>query len=171
MGPCGQVSVSSCGRSLGLQPVVNGVQCNRRASLRIGDVDITYRGRDHGMAEDALHLGQVHARLEKIGSAAVPELMKTVEGNLSAACDVVNAVADCAAAETLTVATHQQSCFTKEAELLQLVMTQRQVSFQATQHHLRQRYAAYLPSDRRRRHSAAPTHRGAGPCHITSPES
>ena len=51
------------------------------------------------MAEDALHLGQVNARFQKVGSAAVPKLMKTVDGNLGETRDVVDAVADRTAAE------------------------------------------------------------------------
>jgi hypothetical protein len=41
---------------------------HRGAALRIGDVHIAHRGRYDAMPQDALHLRQVHARLQQIAA-------------------------------------------------------------------------------------------------------
>jgi hypothetical protein len=43
----------------GKQHSVDGMEFDRCAPLRIGDMDVGYRCRNHAMAEYALHFGQV----------------------------------------------------------------------------------------------------------------
>jgi len=67
---------------------------NRGTPLRICDVNVAHCSRYHRVAKDALHLGQVNARFQKIGSATVTKLMNAVNRNLRTARDGVHSVAD-----------------------------------------------------------------------------
>src|ERR1700687_2010023 len=109
---------------------------HRSTTLRIGDVHITYCGPYAGMAQDALHLGQVHARLQQIGRTAMPKLMQTVDRHLRTARDSVDTVADRTARQTLASAAHQQGAFATQSCYFQLVVAKWQIRFETPQHHL-----------------------------------
>src|SRR5208282_875149 len=100
---------------------------------------------DAAMSQDALHLGQVHARLQQIGSTAMPKLMQSVDGHLRTARDRVDPVADRTAGEALAAATYQQSALATESCFFQLVVAKWQIHFETPQHHLRQRHTALVP--------------------------
>ena len=70
------------------------MELDRRAPLRICDVNVAHRSRDYTVAKDALHLGKMNTRFQKIGRAAMAELMKTVNRNLCAAANRMHTVAD-----------------------------------------------------------------------------
>jgi hypothetical protein len=42
------------------------MEFDRCVSLRIGDMDVAYRCRDHAMAEYALYFSQVNSRFQQI---------------------------------------------------------------------------------------------------------
>ena len=84
----------SCGYPLTWQPLVDGVKLDRGTSLRIGDVHIAHRGRNHAVTEDLLHLGQMHTGPKQVRSTGMTKLMKAVHRDLRTARYLVNTVAD-----------------------------------------------------------------------------
>ena len=109
---------------------------HRGTALRIGDVYVPHGGSYAAMPQNALHLGQVYARLQQIRRAAMPKLMQTMDSALRAARDRVDTIADRSACETLATAAHHQSALAAQSSLFQLVVAQWQIRFEAPQHHL-----------------------------------
>src|ERR1700688_1373370 len=144
MGPSWLYSLSSCAHPQVWQPIVDGMERHRGTALRIGDVHIAHRGPDAAMSQDALHLGQVHARLQQIGRTAMPKLMQAMDGHWRTARDRVDTVADGTARETLATAAHQQRALAAESRFFQLVVAKWQIRFETPQHHLRQWHTAFV---------------------------
>src|SRR5215475_14204546 len=97
------------------------------------------------MPENALHLRQMNAGLQQVGSAAVPKLMQAVQRHLGPPGDGMNPDADRGATEALAGAAHQQRTLAAGSRFLQLVMAKGQVGSETPQRHLRQRHTALTP--------------------------
>ena len=74
----------------------------------------------------------MHARLQQVGSTAVPELMQAVNRDLCSQRDFVDAVTDHAGLQRAALATDQQACFVDPAGSLELVMAQGKIGFETT---------------------------------------
>src|SRR5512146_1275652 len=108
-----------------MQPSVHGMEFDRGSPLRIRNVNVAHRCRDYRVAEDALHLGQMNACFQKIGSAAMTELMKTVEWRLGITRDGMHTVADSERRKPLAVTADEQCRFIQPATLFELVVALR----------------------------------------------
>src|SRR5688572_12492349 len=112
--------------------------------LWIGNVRIAQGRCDHAMAENPLHLGQVHARRQQVGGAAVPELVHAAKRHPGLARERVQAEADRMRVQTLAARADQQRLLADRLLLFQAVVPNWKKGLQRAQRQLRQRNAALL---------------------------
>jgi hypothetical protein len=73
---------------------------------------VAHGGGDAAVPQNALHLCQVHAGLQKIRRAGMPKLMQAVDRHARATRNSVDGVADRIASKASAVACHQQCVLT-----------------------------------------------------------